>query len=98
VTDASLRIFGVETRPADLARQTQHVSIDGSYRSRRDGKDGALPRAGRQLESIESAMASRSPSSPVSLLRSSTCCHVKRNRMKSAGVTGSISARSLFSV
>ena len=35
---------------------------------------------------------------PDSRLDVSTCCHVKRNRMNSAGLTGAISARSRFSV
>ena len=35
---------------------------------------------------------------PLSRCAASTCCHANRNRMKSAGLTGSISARSRFSV
>ena len=53
----------------------------------------------RQLEAVELRRAtSRSPSSPVSRVAGSTCCHAKRKRMKSAGLTGSISARSRLSV
>ena len=44
------------------------------------------------------ASRARSPSGPESRLDVSTCCHVKRNRMNSAGLTGAISARNRFSV
>jgi hypothetical protein len=83
-----------QPRPADLARQTLHVehrrSID------RDATAALrAPRAGRQLESIEESDGLPEPIESRQLApSSSTCCHVKRNRMqKSAGATGSISAQ-----
>ena len=65
------------------------------------------PEAGRTLRShavaaisYPSSCASTAcrPSTPVSLLLGDTCCQAKRKRMKSLGLTGTISARRRFSV
>ena len=73
-------------------------SICGSYGTRRAGSTARshAPAASSNPSSI--ARISRRPSIPVSRAAGSTCCQANRKRMKSAALTGSISARSRFSV
>ena len=88
-----------EARPAGLARQADHVEHRRLVAIEPRRQHRALPRAGRQLVAVERGddlpqpVEARSACDDVS-----TCCQRNRKRMKSAGLTGSISARSRFSV
>ena len=64
---------------------------------RADKTSRSQARAGSSTPS-SCVVTARSPSGPASALEGSTCCHAKRYRMNSAGVTGEISARSRLSV
>ena len=75
-------------------------SSAASYLIHPRGKHGSFPRAAPRTSypSRRWTMA-RSPSRPVSRVANvSTCCHAKRKRVKSAGLTASISARRRLSV
>ena len=73
-------------------------SIDGSYRSSRAGNTARSHAPAASSYPSSDGTTSLRPSSPVSLDDVSTCCQRNRKRMKSAWLTGSISARSLFNV
>ena len=85
--------------PRDRAGQAQHVEHHaGSYRSDARREHVALPRARGRFDAIElrdhlaQAVEAQQPDSGA------TCCQTRRKRMKSAGLTGAISARRRFSV
>ena len=100
VADASLQHAAAPT--AAPSRPRRRGTACRASPGRSDRAAPAAPRAPTRRPAARSRRAARPPRaarrarSASSL--ASTCCHSNRNRMKSAGVTGSISARSRFSV
>ena len=64
----------------------------------RDGRTERSHAAASSSNPSSMPSTARRPSSPLRRLDASTCCQAKRKRMKSAGLTGSISARRRLSV
>ena len=85
---------GESRAPADVAGQAQRVEHRRLIAVDAVRQDRAAPTASAASSKPSSASrTARSPSMPVRRLAGSTCCHANRNRMKSDGLTGSISAR-----
>ena len=80
-------------RPPDLASQAQHVQHRRVVAIDAGRQHGPFPGCGGQLEAVQRRDDGSQPVDSDKRLDGSTCCHAKRNRMKSAGLTGSISAR-----
>jgi len=83
--------------PASPARHSRSSSW-GSYGLMRAGSTDRSHAAAGSSNPSSCAMISRRPSTPMRRDAGATCCQAKRNRMKSAGLTGSISARRRLSV
>ena len=74
-----------EPRPRDLSGEAEHVEHRRFVVVDSRPKDRAFPRGGGGLEAVEHRHDLAQPVQAVSRSAGSTCCHLNRKRMKSAG-------------